>query len=90
MFRLQPGKLDSVIDAAENAPDRRMRCEAVIGLNIVLGLGTPEEKQRASEVLTELTADADPKVADAARWSLDNPVDLEVLERVGMVNPRKK
>lgn len=89
-FRLQPGKLETVVDAAESAPDRRMRCEALIGLNIVLGFGTSEEARRASEVLTALTGDADLKVADGARWSLENPVDLEVLEQVGMVSSSKK
>jgi hypothetical protein len=89
VFRLQPGKLDAVIEAAESAPDRRMRCEALVGLNIILGLGTPEESERASEVLSKIAGDADPKIADGARWSLENTVDMEVLERVGMVKPKK-
>ncbi len=89
VFRLQPGKLDAVIEAAESAPDRRMRCEALIGLNIILDLGTPEESERASEVLTEIAGDADPKIAEGARWSLENPVDMEILEQVGMVKPKK-
>jgi hypothetical protein len=88
VLRLPPGKLDAVVGTAESGPDRRMRCEAVIGLNIILAYGTPEERRRASEVLTELTSDADPKVADGARWSLENPVDPEVLERIGMVQPK--
>ena len=90
VFRLQPGKLDLVIEAAESAPDRRMRCEAVLGLNIVRSLGTPEEKERAFEVLEELAADPDPKVAEGARWSLDNPTDVDVLEHWGAVPIKKK
>jgi hypothetical protein len=88
-FRLQPGKFDAIVEAAEIAPDRRMRCEAIIGLNIIRNLGAPEESSRASEVLTALASDPDPKVAIGAKWSLENPVDLEVLEQVGLVNPKK-
>jgi hypothetical protein len=88
VFRLKPDKFEAIIEAAESAPDRRMRCEAIIGLNIILGLGSPEESERASEVLTEIMNDVDPKVADGARWSLENPVAMEVLERVGIVNPK--
>jgi hypothetical protein len=87
-LRLQPGKLEAVIEAATSAPDRRMRCEALIGLNIVLKLGAPEERERAFKVLTEIVGDADSKVADGARWSLENPIDQEVLERVGIVKPK--
>ena len=50
---------------------------------------TPEESERASEVLSKIAGDADPKIADGARWSLENTVDMEVLERVGMVKPKK-
>jgi len=89
VFRLKSDKFDAIVETAESAPDRRMRCEALIGLNIILGLGTPEESERASEVLTEIAGDADPKVADGARWSLENPIDMEVMERVGLVNPKK-
>jgi len=90
VFRLQPGKLDAVIEAAESAPDRRMRCEAVEGLNIVRSMGTPDEKSRAFEVLEELASDADPKVAEGARWSLDNPTDVDVLKNWGPVPQNQK
>jgi hypothetical protein len=89
IFRLKPGKFDLIVEAARSAPDRRMRCEALIGLNIINNLGPPEERERASEVLTEIVGDADSKVADGARWSLENPVDMEVLERVGLVEAKK-
>jgi hypothetical protein len=89
VFRLQPDKLDAIVEAAESAPDRRMRCEALIGLNIILNLGEPEESERALEVLSEIAGDADPKIAEGARWSLDNPIAMEVLEQVGIVEPKK-
>ena len=86
---LKSDTFDAIVEAAESAPDRRMRCEALIGLNIILRLGTPQESERASEVLTRIVRDTDPKVADGARWSLENPVAMEVLERVGIVDPKK-
>jgi len=89
ILRLKSDKFDAIVETAESAPDRRMRCEALIGLNIILRLGTSEESERASEVLTEIAGDTDPKVADGARWSLENPIDMEVMERVGLVNPKK-
>jgi len=79
-YRLKPGKLDAVIEAAKSSPDRRFRCEAIVGLNIVFCLGTPEEKGRAFEVLDELLNDADPVVAEGARWSRDMPTDVEQLK----------
>lgn len=80
-FRLQPGKLDAVIEAAKNALDRRMRCEAVEGLNIIRSLGTPEEQRRAQEMLEELADDADQKVAIGAQWSLGNPTSIDELKK---------
>jgi hypothetical protein len=89
-FRLQPGKLDAVIEASTSAPDRRFRCEAVLGLNIIRSLGTPEEKDRAFEVLEELVDDPDPKVAIGARWCVENPTDVDVLKHWGPVPIKKK
>jgi hypothetical protein len=57
-----------------------LRCEAVLGLNIVHSLGTAEERDRAFEVLDTLARDADPKVAEGARWSRDTPTDVEQLK----------
>ncbi len=80
-FQLQPGKLDAVIEAAKSSPDGRFRCEAVVGLNIIRNLGAPEESARVTEVLDELVDDADPKVAEGARWSRDTPTDVEQLKQ---------
>ncbi len=80
-LRLRRGKLDAVIEAAEGSPDRRLRCEAIVGLNIVRFLGTPEERTRAFEVLEELSGDADPIVAEAALWSRDKPTETEQLKK---------
>lgn len=88
-FRLQLGKLDTVIEAAESAPDRRMRCEAILGLNIVRSLGAPEEQARAFDVLEKLAGDDDSKVAEGSRWSLENPTSIDVLKEWGAVDPKK-
>ena len=89
-FRLQSGKLDAVIEVVEGAPDRRMRCEAVLGLNIIRSLGTPQEQERAFEVLEKTVADPDPVVAEGARWSLENPTEVDVLKHWGNVPIQKK
>ena len=89
VFQLKPGKLEPVINAAEGAPDRRMRCEAILGLNIIRSLGAPEDQDRAFEVLEKLAADPDAKVAQGARWCIENPTGVDVLENWGAV-PIKK
>jgi hypothetical protein len=80
-LQLQPGKLDTVVEAAQNAPDRRFRCEAVLGLNIVRSLGTPEAQRRAQEVLEELAGDADRKVAIGAQWCVEHPTSIDELQK---------
>jgi len=79
-FKLRPGKLDVLVETAQNAPDRRLRCEAILGLNIVRTLGTPEEGDRAFEALLALEAVADSKVAEGARWSLANYAETDQLK----------
>jgi hypothetical protein len=79
-FRLRTGKLDTVIEAAVGSPDRRFRCEAILGLNIVRTLGTRDEHQRASEVLHELAIDGDSAIANGAQWGLDNEPNIEQLK----------
>ena len=88
-YRLRPGKLDSVIEAAKNSPDRRFRCEAIVGLNIIRNLGESEESNRAVEMLNELADDANSIVAEGARWSRDTPTDVEQLKK-WVVPPNKK
>lgn len=69
---LRPGKLDALIETAENAPDRRFRAEAIIGLNTVRWLGSEEERARALEVLDALAGNPDPVIAAGAIWSRDH------------------
>jgi hypothetical protein len=79
-FELQESLLDTVIDTARSAPDRRFRLEAILGLNTARSLGTSGQKLRAEKVLLELTSDDNPIVADAAQWSLDHEADTELLK----------
>jgi len=88
MLQLRPGKLDVLIEAAKNAPDRRFRAEAMIGLGIVRALGSPEQQESASEVLADLAISEDEMIATMAIWSLDNQLTEEQL-REWMVPPYK-
>jgi hypothetical protein len=87
-FRLQHGKLDAVIEAARSAPDRRFRCEAVEGLNIIRSLGAQEEQRQAQEALEKLAGDADRKVAIGAQWSLGHPTSIDELKK-SILLPKK-
>jgi hypothetical protein len=80
-FKLRPGKLDILVETATHAPDRRLRCEAILGLNVVRTLGTPEEGERAHEALQAIEGSADSKVAEGARWSLVNYADTDQLKK---------
>ncbi len=77
---LRPGKLDALIDAAENSPDRRFRAEAIIGLNTVRWQGSVEESARAFEVLDALAGNPDPVIAAGAIWSRDREMTREQLK----------
>ena len=88
MMQLNPGKLDVLIDAAQNAPDRRFRAEAMIGLSIVRAMGSPDEQKRASEVLGDLAISEDEMIATMATWSRDNQL-TEAQLREWMVPPYK-
>jgi hypothetical protein len=52
----------------------------LIGLNIVLHLGAPEQQERARQVLDELSRDPDEIVALGARWALDHTPSTQLLE----------
>lgn len=77
---LRPGKLDALIETAENAPDRRFRAEAIVGLHTVRWQGTPEERDRAFDVLDSLASNPDPDIAAGAIWSRDHEMTREQLK----------
>jgi len=82
---LRHGKLDALIDAAQNAPDRRFRAEAIIGLQTVRWQGIPEERDRAFDVLDSLASDPDPDIAAGAVWSRDHEITRDQLKVWGSI-----
>ncbi len=54
---------DQLIDEAENMarfdPDRRFRCESMIGLAVIRFFAPPEQRERATATFEELVADPD-------------------------------
>lgn len=77
---LRPGKLDALIDAAQNAPDRRFRAEAIVGLQTIRWQGTAEERDKAFEVLDALASSPDPDIAAGAVWSRDHEMTRDQLK----------
>ena len=78
---LRPDKFEALIEAAREKPDRRFRLEAIIGLNIVGFIGSPEKQEAARAVLDELAGSADPIIAETARWSRDTAPAKEDLRK---------
>jgi len=79
-FVLRPGKLDALIETAENAPDRRFRAEAIVGLQTVRWQGTAEERDWAFDVLDTLASNPDPDIAAGAIWSRDHEMTRDQLK----------
>jgi len=77
---LRPGKLDALIETAENAPDRRFRAEAIVGLQTVRWQGTAGERDRAFDVLDSLASNPDPDIAAGAVWSRDHEMTRDQLK----------
>jgi len=73
---------EKMINMALSDPDQRMRGEPTLGLLVVLHLGTPEQKDRARDILEQLKNDPDPVAAENARWVLETPVTDELLDEL--------
>ncbi len=82
---LRPGKLDALIETAENSPDRRFRAEAIIGLQTIRWQGNADERDRVFEVLNTLASNPDPDIAAGAVWSLDHEMTREQLKVWGSI-----
>ena len=63
---LRSGKLEALLEAARSAPDRRFRCEAIVGLNTVRWLGNAEERAQAFALLPVDSRAAFPSLHTAA------------------------
>lgn len=73
------GQLDTIVETAEGLTERRFYGEAILSGNVVFHRGSPEQRDRARELLTKLAAEDDPIIADFARWALDTPPTQEQL-----------
>ncbi len=74
-FRLEmpDSQLDTVLDMAAGLTERRFFGEVILAANVILHLGTPDQKERMGALLGELAAREDPIIADFAQWALDTP-----------------
>jgi len=72
-------ELGELITGVKSMPDRRFRMEGIIGLQIVLHMGSSAQQTRAHDLLTELAEDSDPLVAQFATLVLTGPFDPEIL-----------
>ena len=77
---LRPDMFEVIIASARGNSDRRFRLEAIIGLNIVASIGSPEQQEIGGAVLDELADSNDPIIAETARWSRDTAPTQEFLK----------
>jgi hypothetical protein len=80
-------KVDTVIERARSAPDRRFRCEAIVELNLVRFLAAPAQQERARAFLEELAHSDDHAIASAARSSLDVPPSDKLVASLQKASP---
>lgn len=74
-------QVDVLVDLAGGLSERRFFGEVILTSNVILHLGTPDQKERMRILLDELAAAADPIIADFATWALDNPpTDAQLAE----------
>lgn len=66
-------RLEKLITMVTSCPDRRFRCEALFGGQVVAWLGTPDQKARMRQVLEEVAGGDDPIQAPFARRMLAAP-----------------
>ncbi len=79
-FEMPDARIDRLVAMVTTGPDRRFGGEALIGLNIILHLGSPAQRERVAEVLNELSGSPDLFLAHGARWALDAPLNPELVE----------
>jgi len=71
--------LDAAIETGKKLTERRFFGELILTSNVILNLGTSEQKERARELLERLAIKEDPIIADFAQWALVNPPTEEEL-----------
>lgn len=72
-------KLGRMLGALREIPDRAIRMEGALGLQIVMHTGSAEQRERAAKELAAMTEDPDPVVADHARRMQALPFDVDAL-----------
>jgi len=65
--------LDAIMDMAENLSERRFYGEVILTGNVILRLGTPDQRERVLKLMQDLATDEDSIIANFAGWALDNP-----------------
>jgi hypothetical protein len=76
-------ELEEIVKNVRNLPDRRLRMEALLALQIVKHLGTEGQRKVATDALGEFAGDPDELLADTARRYRDMPADEGLLGLVG-------
>jgi len=72
-------QFQAAMATAEGLTERRFFGEVILSGNVILHLGTPEQKTRVRTLLQDLASGDDPIIADFAQWALDNPPTEEQL-----------
>jgi hypothetical protein len=66
--------LKAVEEMAASSPDRRFRCEAIVALRFIAGVGSAQMRGEARTLLGKLAQDGDGIVAANARWCVAHPL----------------
>jgi hypothetical protein len=69
-FSVTDAKVDHLIGVAKASPDRRFRCEAIVGLAFARIKGTSAQREKVEKALGELNASSDAFLSGHARWAL--------------------
>jgi hypothetical protein len=72
-------QLEAAMVVAEGLTERRFFGEVILSANVILHLGTPEQRIRVRRLLEDLASGDDPIIADFAQWALDTPPTEEQL-----------
>ncbi len=76
---LPESAFDEIYKMAGGLTERRFYGELILTANVILHLGTSDQKKKAGELLDGLAADTDVIIADFAQWALDTPLTEEQL-----------
>jgi hypothetical protein len=72
-------ELEKLVENVRRLQDRRFKMEGLLALQIVMHLGTPAQRETATDALGEFAQDPDRLFADTARRYRDLPADNDLL-----------